>query len=357
MHESTKGASVEDHVRHLRRYKGELVRDLAYGTVRLPAAWLVPGDTTILALDALARLDADQSIRFKLLLDQCVHLVDLIESQINTFIGQQKATGFRFTKNDLESLRRGRGPGRVRDLLFLRCSSWPESVTAELVREIAAVLWKCLQDRQSHQAATGRDLRDLKALIQPLMPEVRRLVFEWTALRRLRPDEADYVVSEVLDQLIRTMAERNGPPGNLASWSHATARWKWRTARTGPVDVALGRETGTSGTDDVHDEVTRRVDMDRRLQFIADLLHGRAQWYATLTPPRPDDALTCRAAANLVETRQVELLEAVVRGLPEGITVVRAALARQGEPLSPGRESAVIQIIRDILRRHLDAEP
>ena len=43
MHESTKSASVEDHVRHLRRYKGELVRDLAYGTVRLPAAWLAPG--------------------------------------------------------------------------------------------------------------------------------------------------------------------------------------------------------------------------------------------------------------------------------------------------------------------------
>ena len=101
MHESTKSASVEDHVRHLRRYKGELVRDLAYGTVRLPAAWLAPGDATILALDALARLDADQSSRFKVLLDQCVHLVDLIEWQINAFIEQHRATGFRFTKNDL----------------------------------------------------------------------------------------------------------------------------------------------------------------------------------------------------------------------------------------------------------------
>ena len=93
VHESTKGASVEDHVRQLRRYKGEFVRDLAYGTVRLPVAWLAPGDATILALDALALLDADQSIRFKELLDQCVHLVDLIESLINTFIGQHKATG------------------------------------------------------------------------------------------------------------------------------------------------------------------------------------------------------------------------------------------------------------------------
>ena len=355
MHESTKGASVEDHVRHLRRYKGELVRDLAYGTVRLPAAWLAPGDATILALDALARLDADQSIRFKVLLDQCVHLVDLIESQINTCIAQQRTTGFRFTKNDLESLRRGRGPRRVRDLLFVRCPIWPESVTAELAKEIAAVLWRCMQDRQSHQAAAGRDLRDFKALIQPLMPEVRRLVLEWTALKRLRPDEADYIVSEVLDQLIRTVAERNGPPGNLAAWSHSTARWKWLAARTGPIDVALVREFAMSGTDDIHDEVTRRVDLERRLQAIADLLHNRATWYATLSPPRPDDALAYRAAALLVGTRQVELLEVVVRGLPEGMTAVRAALA-QAERSSADRAPVVIQIIRDMLRRHLDAE-
>jgi hypothetical protein len=356
VHESTKSASVEDHVRHLRRYKGELVRDLAYGTVRLPAAWLAPGDATILALDALARLDADQSSRFKVLLDQCVHLVDLIEWQINAFIEQHRATGFRFTKNDLESLRRGRGPGRVRDLLFQRFPGWPESVTAELAQDIAAVLWRCLQDRQSRQAAAGRDPRDLKALIQPLMPEVRRLVSEWAALKRLRPDEADYVVSEVLDQLIRTVAERNGPPGNLAAWSHSTARWKWLAARTGPTDVALVREFGMPGTDEINDEVTRRVDLERRLQAIADLLHERATWYARLTPARPDDALIYRAAAHLVGTRQVDLLEVIVRGLPEGMTAVRAALARQAERPSAGREPAVIQIIRDMLRRHLDAE-
>lgn len=356
VHESAKGASVEDHVRQLRRYKGEFVRDLAYSTVRLPAAWLAPGDATILALDALALLDADQSIRFKELLDQCVHLVDLIESLINTFIGQHKATGIRFTKNDLESLRRGRGPGRVRDLLFLRCSAWPESVTAELAPDIAAVLWRCLRDRQSHQAAAGRDPRDLKALIQPLMPEVRRLVLEWTALKRLRPDEADYVVSEVLDQLIRTVAERNGPPGNLSAWSHATARWKWRTTGTGPVGVALARALGASGTGDVDDEVSRRVDLERRLQAIADLLDKRATWYATLAPPRPDDALTYRVAADIVGTRHVELIEAIVRGLPEGTMAVRAALARRAGPLSASREPTVIRITRDMLRRHLNTE-
>ena len=356
MHESTKGASVENHVRHLRRYKSEFVRDLAYSMVRLPTAWLAPGDATILALDALALLDADQSIRFKELLDQCVHLVDLIESLINTFIGQHKATGSQFAKNDVESLRRGRGPGRVRDLLFVRCPAWPESVTAELAQDIAAVLRRCLQDRQSHQAAAGRDPHDLKALIQPLMPEVRRLVLEWTALKRLRPDEADYVVSEVLDQLIRTVAERNAPPKNLAAWSHTTARWKWQTAHTGPVNVPLARAFGASGTDDVHDEVGQRVDLERRLQAIAYLLHKRATWYATLTPPRPDDALTYRAAAHLVGTRHVELIEAIIRGLPEGTKAVRAELARQAGPLSADREPTVIRIILDMLRRYLNTE-
>jgi hypothetical protein len=353
--ESTKGASVEDHVRQLRRYKSEFVRDLAYAAVRLPAAWLTPGDATILALDPLALLDADQSIRFKELLDQCVHLVDLIEALINTFIGQQKATGSRFTKNDLESLRRGRGPRRGRDLLFLRCTAWPESVTAELAPDVAAVLWRCLRDRQSREAAASRDPRDLKALIQPLIPEVRRLVLEWTALKRLRREEADYVVSEVLDQLIRTVAERNGPPGNLAAWSHATARWKWRTARAGPANVMLPRAFGASGSD-VDDEVSRRVDLDRRLRVIARLLDKRATWYATLTPPRPDDALTYRVAADIVGTRDAELIEAVVRELPEGKMVVRAALARRAGPLSAAREPTVIRVIKDMLRRHLDTE-
>ena len=119
------------------------------------------------------------------------------------------------------------------------------------------------------------------------MPEVRRLVLEWTALKRLRRDEADYVVSEVLDQLIRTVAERNGPPGNLAAWSHSTARWKWQTAVTGPIDVALARAFGASGTGDVDDEISRRMDLERRLQAIADLLHKRATWYATLTSAPP----------------------------------------------------------------------
>lgn len=356
VHEPTKDASVEDHIRHLPRYKRELVRDLAYGTVRLPPAWLAPGDATIIALDAQARLEADQTTRYKVLLDQCMHLVDQIESLINSFIRQHQGVGIRLTKNDLESLRRGRGPGRVRNLLFVRLSAWPESFTEDLVQDIAAVLSECLRDRQSHQAAAERDPHDLRALIQPLMLEVRQLVLEWTALKGLRPDVADYVVSEVLDQLIRTVAERNRPPENLAAWSHTTARWKWQTARTGAVDVALRRETGTAATGNVYDEATRRVDLERRLRAIVGLLLQRAQWYATLIPSRADDALTCRAAAYLVNTGQVELLEAIVRGLPEGMTAVQAVLARQAEPLSPGRESAVIQIIRDMLRRQLDAE-
>ena len=35
---------------------------------------------------------------------------------------------------------------------------------------------------------------------------------------------------------------------------------------------------------------------------------------------------------------------------------VRAELARQAGTLSAGRESAVIRIIRDMLRRHLNTE-
>jgi hypothetical protein len=257
--ESTKGASVEDHVRQLRRYKSEFVRDLAYDKVRLPTAWLMPGDATILALDPLTLLDADQNIQLKELLDRCVRLVDLIGSLIVAFLGQQKAAGLRFAKNDQESLRRGRGPSQVRDLLFARCPAWPESVTAELAQDVAEVLWRCLRDRRAHQAAGRRDPRDFKALIQSLIPEVHRLVLNWAALKRLPRDEADWVVSEVLDQLIRTVADRNGPPANLAAWSRQQSGIPWpgsavstgTNARTGSWrhddTVARRASSGTAG--------------------------------------------------------------------------------------------------------------
>jgi hypothetical protein len=352
--EPVKGASAEDHIRQLPRYKAELVRDLAYGTVRLPPAWLASGDATIIALDAEARLDADQHIRFKTLLDQCMGLVDLIESLISRFVKQRQSAGMRFIKNDLESLRRGRGPGRVRDLLFQRRPSWPEASADDLDQEVAAVLWRCLEDRRSHQQAKDRDPRDLQLLIQDLMPEVQQIVQEWARFIRLSQDDAGYVISEVLDQFIRTVAEHNQAPKNLVGWCRTTAKWKWRAAGTGLAHLPLGCEA--SGPDDVHDVVSRRVDMDRRLQAIATDLHERARWFATLTPPRPDDALTFDAAARLVGLRNVELLEAIVRDLPEGVSAVSSALSGQAEKLSVGREAAVIRVIRDTLRRQLDTE-
>ena len=256
MDEPTKGSSVEDHVRHLPRYKRELLRDLAYGTVRLPTAWLAPGDATTIALDAQARLEADQSTQFKVLLDQCVHLVDQIESLINGFIRQHKAAGFRLDQKRARVAAPRPRTGRVRNLLFLRLPTWPESVPEDLTQTFAGVLSGCLRDRQSHQAAAERDPHDLKALIQPLMLEVRQLVLEWAAFKGLRPDAADYVISEVLDQLIRTVAESNRPPGNLTAWSRTTARWKWRSVRTGAVDAALRRQTSMEATSDVYDEAT-----------------------------------------------------------------------------------------------------
>jgi hypothetical protein len=356
MTESTKRASVEGLVRQLRRYQGELVRDLAYGTVRLPAGWLAPGDATIISLDPTARLDADQAGRCKVLLDQCVHLVDRVDGTIAEFIAEQRAAGARFTKNELDSLRRGRGPGRVRDVFFQQSPAWPESVSAELRHAAFAALGKSLQDRQVQKAAADRDPGELKLVIQPLLSEVRRLVLEWTTLKRLSVKDADYVVSEVLDQLIRTVLERNGVPENLTGWSHATARWKWLAFWTGRGDLELGQFDDHRGPDDLDDQVALRVDLQHRLLAVTRSLHARAHWYATLAPPRLDDALVCHAAARLVETGQVELIEAVVRGTEYGVDTMRAELAGRAHLLSPERERMVLRLVRDTLRRHLETD-
>ena len=357
MHEPTKGASVEDHVRHLRRYKGEFVRDLAFGTVRLPPGWLAPGDATLLALDALALLDAGQRFRFRELLGQCTHLIDLIEVLINEFIAREKSTGTVLGKNDVESLRRGRGPGRVRDLLFARYAAWPGSVPAELSEEIAAVLRRSLRDRQSHQAAAGRDPLDLKALIQPLMPEVRQRVLDWAAFKRLRRADADFVVSEVIDQLVRTVAEHNEPPRDLTAWTRSTARRKWQNRHPARLDTVRADAPDAAAADDVPDEVGRQVDLERRLKDISDLLDDRAEWYTTLTPARPADALVYRAAAQLVGTGDVELIEVTVRRLPEGMDALRTILTRLGGPPAARRAPTVAAIIHATLGRCLSDGP
>ena len=357
MHQGTKGAAVDHRVRELSRYKQELVRDLAYGKVRLPAGWLAPGDATIIALDAPALLDDDQSGRCQVLLDRCGRLVDQIERLIGRFIAAELAAGGTFTKNELDSLRRGRGPNRVRDLLFQRLPGWPEGeVPALPPDEVALVLGKSLRDRKLHQAAADRDPLELRALVEPLLAEVQKLVSDWAAVKGLRREAADYVVSEVLDQLIRTVAEQNRAPENLVAWSRSTAKWKWLAGHTGRPEFELDRDLGIPGTDDVGEQASRRVDLHRRLRAVAGLMLERSRWYAQQAPPRPDDALTYLAAAQLLDTGDVELLEAVVRGTPDGLAAVRAQLGRPQQPLSADRELAVIRLTRDSLRRYLDDE-
>ena len=237
-------------------------------TVRLPAAWLAPGDATILALDeprpagrrpehpvqGTARPVRTPG-RPDRVADQHVHRA--AEGHRNAVHEERPGVAAPWSRTRpsprpaVRAVRRlGPGPSRP---------NWP--------RTSQRCCGRCLRDRRSRQAAADRDPRDLKALIQPLMPEVRRLVLEWTALKRLRPDEADYVVSEVLDQLIRTVAERNEPPrepGRLESL-HRAVEVADRLHRPGSM-WPLARACGASGTDDVHDEVSRRVDLERRLQ-------------------------------------------------------------------------------------------
>jgi hypothetical protein len=180
---------------------------------------------------------------------------------------------------------------------------------------------------------------ELANVLRGLIPEVHQFALDWTARKRLGPDDADTVVSDVLDQLIRMIDQKQAAPANVAGWSRVTARCKWRA--------------GCHLVDDVAEDAGRRADLDRQLCTIANELYRLWYWHIMQKPSQAPDAANYLAATHLVDRRSIELLEMIVRGTPDGEQAVADELARLAFPLSPCRTQAVGRLVREILRLRL----
>lgn len=345
----TKRSVFDDTVIRLPRYQQELLRDLGYGRIRPPNAWLCPGDAVLIALDGDVPLDAAQLRELERLLGRFVRFVSVIDALIRGYVASRRHHGT-LAKNDADSLVRGRGPARVRDVLFEVASCWPDDAAAgpEVVARVEATLDRALADRRAdrsaEEAASRMRVSDLSAVVAPLLADVRASVDEWATRRRLDGAWADWVLSEVIDQLIRTAA-LTGPPDDIRRWALVTAKRKWQGSQpSGP-----GRRAAHDPLDDdTADRIVARLDLEHVLLRGYEDLVQRSR--AFRLHGRTDDAIAGEVAAILVGSLDPDRLADVVQGTPEGLRDLADLLELRGRRLTSARRTAVTRFVRDTLR-------
>ncbi len=358
----TKGCVVETVLRGQQGYVATLVTDLVYAKVAIPRGWREPADATVMALDATAQLDAEQARRCRDLTHKALALIHIAVTLVRDYITQHQVLGWPDPtrppdKNDLDSLRRGRGPAALRDLMFRELESWPGTAPEQLRDGVGRILDEALSTRRTSQQAPTRTRAEMQRLLGPALGPVREIVLEWAAARRLPADTAEEVVSEALDQLYRTVAKIGRAPDDLRRWTRATCAKKWRVivARLGitaqPVAAPEEYEQFIGVRDTVGDEAAGMVDLNRWMRDAAAQLRRLGDAYAAEQPAMLDDALSCAVAADLLDTNDVDLVIAVVQASELGAGVLAAQLARHGHRLSPDRKIAVQRLISDTLRR------
>ena len=352
----TKGQVVSAILAGRPKYIRNLVSDIVYAKVAIPQSWREPADATVLTLDAAALLDSEQAARCHDLTEKAQTLIEIVVTLVRQYVSERSDTDLP-DKNDRDSLRRGRGPAAVRDLLIHQLPYWPETAPDGLGEDVEQVLDKVLASRRTSQCAPIRPREEMQRLLGPLLEPTRAIVLEWAAAKRLPEDAAEEVIGEAIDQLYRSVVKIGRAPENLRRWTLVTAAKKWQ-AITAQLTVRALPQTRTEDVDGyaevrdtVGDEAATTVDLNRWIQDAATQLRRLAAAYTSEEPAMQDDALSCEVAADLLELADVDIVIAVVQDCESGSVAVAEQLARRGRVLSPDRKVAVQRLIGDTLRR------
>jgi hypothetical protein len=346
---SAKGAVVSDLLCGAPKYRRSLVEDLLFDRVRLPRHWLGPGDATVLALDPDALLDHDQARACAALTRHCLALIETVAECIELYVARERRRGARLQRAEVESLRRARGPRRVRDLLFESPSSWPVAIHEQFQDDVCQVL----DEVRSEWAHAQKPLVPAKP-DDSLSIEICKVTIEWAGVKGLHPDDAYALVSEVSAQLDRSISQGR-PIADPRRWALRTARMKW-TALASAKIRRYEEEPDVALDDVVGEQVAMRVDIQRGMRQAAAFLYEAAAAYLRSSPYLAADALAYRVAGDLLLTADVERITAIVQRTPDGIADVERELSRHGQHLEAGRQVAVIRFIRGALERTLSHE-
>lgn len=337
----TKGSLVEGRIEGLRKYRRELVRDLAYGSVRLPDQWVALPESVVILLDKDAVLEEAQAQTCEDLLEHLVQFCGtVIPTLITRDVARRRSGGQRLTRAEVETLNRARGPRAVRDRLFVTCAGFPEHVPDHVGADVAEALDAVLRERGGEPSKVDE--------VAQLMELCREVVEEFAKQRRLGREAVGWLISEVSDQLRRN-ALAGRLPENLWAWARATTAAKWRFRSHGhPAEEQLSERASVSG--DIGDEVAARLDTRQLLLAAGPPLARRAELLARLGPTEHVNAVAHDAAARILLTGNVDQVLDVMEATEEGRRILLDELARQGVQLSPDRQIAVQRIIRYALR-------
>jgi hypothetical protein len=303
-------------------------------------------EVVVIALDVGSPLTADQQEVCRALLDRAVHLVcGVIQTSIEQDIADRRVAGHPPSRSDLETLRRGRGPAALRNLLFECLDHWPDEVPS-MAADVHRVLDHVLLRRAAWVQPTS-----VAGQTVALMEECRSVVQEYAANKGLDGRDADLLVSDVIDQLVRN-AVRGELPRDLRAWTLDTAKWKWRGTRR------LCERSNTSDHLSVVEPVARdhADDLEVRLvvtawvHAVAIALSRFADRLAAIESD-PATIVGHRVAAALLEQGDVDLVVAVIEGAPDGLRAIDYELTHRGQDLSRARRIAVQRLVRDALRQ------
>jgi hypothetical protein len=324
---------VEAGIGGLPKYRRELALDLLYGRVRLPASWLTPDQHTFVDLDGDAvQVHADG----RELVARVVWLCDEVIPQLIEDFLRREAARSALDRGERESLRRGTGPAAVREALFRTCVTWPREDPLEPDARPAV-------DRGLHAALASRRARqnpDTSGTALPFAADVETGVRAYAARRRLTPDDENWLLSEVFDQLARNLAQGRAPR-NVAAWTRATARKK----------LALRRAIEVPRRSTLRPDLVRSEDDLARVDFAATLV-GTGKRLARLAHDlRLIGELENAAVHDLSATILLrESADTIASFLEGDDPTVADRLREQGRQLSPERRRTAVELIKETLR-------
>ena len=290
----TKGALVETTIKVLPKYQRKLIRDLVYGSVRLPTDWLSPSESAVVPLDEDAVLGGQQTTPARTYWAPDRAVREFIPTLIEGEITRRHGAGVPLEGRERKTLRRGRGPAAVRSLLFRVLPGRPERPPNHLGHDIACVVEEVLGRR-----ATSTSAASVAAQAVPLLEHCRLVVLEFAHAKRLGRLDVAWLVSEVVDQLVCN-ADHGRLPDNLRAWTLATASAKWRRRPHVQGGSAQPTERDTGASDPLHDEVAERLDTQHAMHGAGQHMAMRAELLAEVGETL--NAATHAAAARILLT-------------------------------------------------------
>lgn len=342
----TKRALVEARLIKLPDYQARLARPLIYGAVGLPRKWLTQAESVVVRLDLDAVLDAQQADICRQLLDRVVDLcARMIPGLIDLDLDRRTESGATPQRLEIESLRRGRGPAAVRDLLFREVDRWPEDpvgdLHAQLGVDLAQTLDRTLAARRAARSPSPARRTQVRALLEP----TREIVRAYAVTRGCANPE--WLVSEVIDQLVRNGDNGLRLPDDLQRWALATASKKLKAGRH-PRAVRPPRRYRPPRQDDLED-TTARLTMQQDMATAARRVEHLADELAAVDAEQVD-VVAHRVAAAALKSEDWVLVADIVDASPEGVDYLTTQWEHFGLRLTRGRRIGVIRIIRETLR-------